>query len=81
MTLRITGFLDFGDCPVFKKLDLFPSSGEEETPTLLGPLEKANLSHWTTHVRDKVTLLLVVYRQSVCLGGKPLETQPVIFCN
>jgi hypothetical protein len=28
----------------FQKLDLFPSSGEgRETPTLLGPLERANL--------------------------------------
>jgi hypothetical protein len=25
---------------IFRKLDLFPSSGEEETPTLLGSLEK-----------------------------------------
>jgi hypothetical protein len=30
---------------MFQKLDLFPSSGEaRETSTLLGPLEKANLS-------------------------------------
>jgi hypothetical protein len=31
----------------FRKLDLFPSSGEggEKTPTQLGPLERANLSH------------------------------------
>jgi hypothetical protein len=29
----------------FRKLDLFPSSGEEgETSTLLGPLERANLT-------------------------------------
>jgi hypothetical protein len=29
---------------MFRKLDLFPSSGEErETPTLLAPLERANL--------------------------------------
>jgi hypothetical protein len=32
---------------MFLKLNLFPSSGEgRETPTLLGPLERANLSHW-----------------------------------
>jgi hypothetical protein len=31
----------------FRKLDLFLSSGEGETPTLLGPLERANLNHWT----------------------------------
>jgi hypothetical protein len=30
----------------FRKLDLFPSSGEWETHTLLGPLERFNLSHW-----------------------------------
>jgi hypothetical protein len=33
----------------FRKLDLFPSSGEggEKTPTQLSPLERANLNHWT----------------------------------
>jgi hypothetical protein len=32
-------------------MDLFPSSDEgRETPTLLGPLERTNLNHWTTHV-------------------------------
>jgi hypothetical protein len=31
-----------------RKLELFLSSGERaETHTLLGPLEKANLNHWT----------------------------------
>jgi hypothetical protein len=31
----------------FRKLDLFPSSGErgKKTPTQLGPLERANLNH------------------------------------
>jgi hypothetical protein len=28
------------------ELDLFPSSGEGETPTLLGPIERPNLNHW-----------------------------------
>jgi hypothetical protein len=32
----------------FWKLDLFPSSGEWETPMLLGSLETANLNHWST---------------------------------
>jgi hypothetical protein len=33
-------------CPSFRKLDLFPFSGEgRKTPTLLGPLERANLNH------------------------------------
>jgi hypothetical protein len=32
----------------FQKLDLFPSSGEEqEAPTVLGPLERANPNHWS----------------------------------
>jgi hypothetical protein len=51
--LRITGFLDFVHRPEFyilenttiRKLDLFLSSGEgRETPTLLGPLERASLN-------------------------------------
>jgi hypothetical protein len=50
-----------------------------ETPTLLGILDKANLNHCPTYVNVKVkvrvTLWLVVYRQSVPLGIKPLETQ------
>jgi hypothetical protein len=46
-------FLDFShrpefwilECTAFRKLDLFLSSGDErETPTLLGPLEGANLT-------------------------------------
>jgi hypothetical protein len=32
---------------MFRKLDLFPSSGDgKKTPTLLGPLERADLNHW-----------------------------------
>jgi hypothetical protein len=38
----------------FRKLDLFPYSGKrgwgKKTPTHLGPLERANLNHWTTAV-------------------------------
>jgi hypothetical protein len=47
-----------------------------ETPIVLGPLERANLNHWTTLVKVKVkfTLRLAVYRQSVHLGVKLLET-------
>jgi hypothetical protein len=41
--------------PIFRKLDLFPSSGEggggKKTPTQLGPLERANLTYWTAPVR------------------------------
>jgi hypothetical protein len=36
---------------MFWKLDLFPSSGEGETSTLLGPLERANLNHQITCCR------------------------------
>jgi hypothetical protein len=37
----------------FRKLDLLPSSGEaRETPTLLDPLERANLNHWTRTETD-----------------------------
>jgi hypothetical protein len=51
ITLRIAGILDSVHHPVFlklenttfRKLDLFPSSGEGRTPILLGPLEKGNL--------------------------------------
>jgi hypothetical protein len=46
--------MDFVHRPVFKqlentafrKLDLFLSSVEGETPTVLGLLEGANLNHW-----------------------------------
>jgi hypothetical protein len=32
----------------FRKRDLFPSSGEGwKTSTMLGPLERANIKHWT----------------------------------
>jgi hypothetical protein len=32
---------------VFRKLDPFSSSGEgREAPTLMGPLDRANLNHW-----------------------------------
>jgi hypothetical protein len=41
-------------------LDLIPSSGEgRESPTLLGPLNRANLSPWTTHVKVSVILRLI----------------------
>jgi hypothetical protein len=38
---------------MFRKTDLYPSSVvERETPTLLGPLERANLNHWSWFLRD-----------------------------
>jgi hypothetical protein len=45
-----------------------------QTPTLLGHLERTNLNLWTTNVRVRVTLRLAVYRKSVHLGDKPIET-------
>jgi hypothetical protein len=32
----------------FVHFQVFYSSGEWETPTLLGPIERTNLSHWTS---------------------------------
>jgi hypothetical protein len=52
------------ETPMFLKLDLLLSSGKEgKTPTLLGPLERANLNHWTVPVRVRVTrtLRLAIY--------------------
>jgi hypothetical protein len=37
---------------MFRVLVLFPFSGEGETPTVLGHLERANLNHWTHHVKS-----------------------------
>jgi hypothetical protein len=42
-----------------------------ETPTVLDPLERANLN---VKVKVKVTLRLVVYHLSVRFGVKPFET-------
>jgi hypothetical protein len=60
MVYNTQNYWGFGLCPssrilktkttTFRKLDLFRSSGEGETPTLLGPLERANHNHWTIHV-------------------------------
>jgi hypothetical protein len=47
---------------MFRRLDLFPSSGERETPTLSGHLERANLNHWTTRVQVPVILRPTVSR-------------------
>jgi hypothetical protein len=60
ISFRDIGFSDFIHRPdikkqtkentTFRKLDLFPSSGEGKKPILLGPLERASLNHWTTDV-------------------------------
>jgi hypothetical protein len=61
----------FGLCPspgilknrTFRKPDLFPSSGEGwETPTLLGPLERANLMHSTAYVSIITAKPAVLFR-------------------
>jgi hypothetical protein len=49
-TLSIVRYSKELEKTAFGKLDLFPSSGGGERPTLLGPLERANLKYWTTHV-------------------------------
>jgi hypothetical protein len=37
----------------FRELDVFPSSSQgRETPTLLGPVERANLDHWIKYARS-----------------------------
>jgi hypothetical protein len=49
---------------MFRKLDLFPSLREERKMlTVLGPLERANLSHWT----DCHKPLSESFRPSVCV--------------
>jgi hypothetical protein len=54
----------FGLCPssnvskiiMVWKLDLFPSSRKVMgAPSLLGPIERASLSHWTTSVKRSET--------------------------
>jgi hypothetical protein len=60
----------------FRKLDLFPSTGQEgKTPSQLGPLERANLNHWTfqntgrwTKSINLVILSVIHHRQN------PLES-------
>jgi hypothetical protein len=41
----------------FRIVDLFPSYGEgNETYSLFGRLERANLNYWTTHVTKTTAL-------------------------
>jgi hypothetical protein len=45
---------------MFRKLDLFPSSGEGGgEDTQLGPLERANLNHWTSEWLDEISLKII----------------------
>jgi hypothetical protein len=60
-TLGNTGFLDFVHRPVFQKLEkttfrkgiCFHSQVRGKTPTLLRPLERANLNHSKSTVNDQ----------------------------
>jgi hypothetical protein len=46
-TLFIIQYIKKLENTMFQNLDLFLSSGEGETLTMLGPLERANINHWT----------------------------------
>jgi hypothetical protein len=50
----------------FRKVDLFPISGEDRRPRiLLGPLKRANLNHWTwTKSINTVILSVTHHRQN-----------------
>jgi hypothetical protein len=44
----------------FQKMVLFPSSGEgRNTPTLLGPIERSNISHWTDTFSETLFFLII----------------------
>jgi hypothetical protein len=61
----------------FRKLDLFSSSGEGwETPTLLGPLERANLNHNLLYFLEYQTMDKV---QKPCKPGcyTPSSSEPL----
>jgi hypothetical protein len=62
-TLSIVRKSKILDNTTFRKLDLLPSSGEGggETPTVLGPLDRANLNHWNESWLDSRL------RQEICL--------------
>jgi hypothetical protein len=60
---------------MFRKLDLFASSDEgRETPTLLGPFERANLNLWTKST-NPVILNVIYHRQN------PLDSNLSCFDN
>jgi hypothetical protein len=72
--VNISGLLDFfGLCPSSRELknthylhlDLLPSQGGGDTPTLLVPLERANLSHWKTLSIGRLIKLLLALASTV----------------
>jgi hypothetical protein len=51
----------------FKKLDLFPYSGEGgNTPTPLGPIERLNLNHCTTYINTSDQALSMGGNRKIC---------------
>jgi hypothetical protein len=79
----MSGFLDFVRYPVletpenttFRRLDLFPSSGERwETHILLGPLERADLNRPVIYVSS-----LYRTQQSTCLPPLTLLRKEIQF--
>jgi hypothetical protein len=60
------------------ELDLFQSSGERETPTLLGPLERAHLNHlpFSGEGRETRTINPVIHHRQ-----NPLESKNKIWSS
>jgi hypothetical protein len=60
---------------VFRKLDLFPSSGKKKgAPTLLGQTERANLNHWievSSFLTDPITELKLALSNGPNRVGAP----------
>jgi hypothetical protein len=66
----------------FRKLDLFPSSGEgRETPTLLGPLERDNLNHWTSDTNRNAAIQLEIISILVSKMYVFVMEKQCVFCE
>jgi hypothetical protein len=60
---------------MFRKLHLFPSS-DERGDALLGPLERAKVNHFTTHIKKSKSKLLYDWRftaNQFVLASSPLR--------